>query len=48
MVKAYDVKSLLTLRVQRAIQGKRLTEDQLATIIANEFINLTVSMPKVA
>lgn len=42
------VKAILNLRVQRAIRGKRLTEDQLAAIIANEFINLVTPLNQVA
>ena len=42
------VVTLLNLRVQRAIKGKVLNDEQLAEVIANEVINLMVPLPKAA
>ena len=44
----FRVRNLLLSRVQRAIAGKDLTDEQLVEIIANELENILVPVPKVA
>lgn len=44
----FKARNLLLSRVQRAIAGKDLTDDELVEIITNELEELLVPMPKVA
>lgn len=45
---SHDLTRLLKLRVQRAIKGKRLNDNQLADLIASVLLDMVNQVPKVA